>query len=258
MLFRASSHGFFARLFPSRRWDSSKSDNDTPSQWKNPFKCSVLQLLTNFPTGCNSQVEKATGSKSGEDAQDENGDQNQDKEGRTINKTTLRLDWVLGDDPSQVAIPVSPPPRLDTPAFDIPSTVPEAPEFSLGTILEREEKPQAIATSREAMVGTWPRMRRLIYGACETPERNVSMESFISASTSNGLDSAVSKSSSEALDSSNISKSSKETVTQGTQTECSMVTAHETEQKGRWMDATMWLLSSVGSGPQNQPLAHLG
>ena len=153
---------------------------------------------------------------------------------RAINRATLRLDWVLGDDPSQVAIPGSPPPRAGTPVFDIPSTVPELPEFGLGTIQEQDEAPSARSrvTTAQPIIGTWPRVRRLFSdgGARENPERNISLESFISGSTSNGIDSG--KSSSETIES-NFPRRAQQTVTQGTQTESSTMTVHATVQEGR-------------------------
>lgn len=172
-------------------------------------------LRSVFPTACHGEIEHVTDSRLGD--QDGNAGDNEGKDDLAINRVTAKLDWVLGDDPSQVAIPGSPSPRNDKPAFEIPSTVQEAPEFMLATNLW---KPGEVTPNRPT-IATWPRLRRLFDGR-NTPERNMSIESFISGSTSNGLYSGVTKSSSETLDS-NLPKCSKSTVTQGTQTECDVI-----------------------------------
>ena len=191
----------------------------------------LLTLFVSFPTVCNGAIEQTTNSRLADGAQDENGANIEGEEALAINRVTLKLDWVFGDDPSQVAIPGSPPAKNDTPAFDIPSTVPEAPEFSLGTALEEVEAPPRKSTRRKSIMGTWPRMRRL-FDSGETGGRNTSIESFMSGSTSNGLDSGVFKSSNETLES-NLDRVSKRTATQGTQTECSMMTDKPTVLEGR-------------------------
>ena len=190
----------------------------------------LLTLFAFFPTVCNGEVEQTTNSRLADGAQDENGGNIQGGEALAINRATLKLDWVFGDDPSQVAIPGSPPAKNDTPAFDIPSTVQEAPEFSLGTTLEEVEAPPRKSPRRKSIMGTWPRMRRL-FDSSETGGRNTSIESFMSGSSSNGLDSGMFKSSNETLES-NLARISKRTATQGTQTECSMMD-QATVLKGR-------------------------
>ena len=127
---------------------------------------------------------------------------------------------MLGDDPSQVAIPGCPSPRGEIP-LDIPSTVPEAPEFALGSILENEEAPSAGETLRPLKIGTWPRMR---HGSCQRSDVDTSL-----GSTSTGLDSGTSKTSVDTLESSFPRNS----FTQGTQTECSMMMVNATAQEGR-------------------------
>lgn len=129
---------------------------------------------------------------------------------------------MLGDDPSQVLIPGSPTPRADIP-LDIPSTVQEGPEFSLGDNLESERAPSAKKISGKPRTGTWPRMRRLLYSGWYDSGFNTSRESFISGSTSNGLNMGTSKSSTETLES-YLPRSLPQTLTQGTQTECGMLT----------------------------------
>ena len=162
--------------------------------------------------------------------QDKNSDQGQDREDHVNKNLTLKLDWVLGDDPSQVAIPCSPPPRVDMP-LDIPSTVPEVPEFALGSILENEEASSARETLRRPKIGTWPRMRRLLYSGFQSSEVE-------STGIDNGHD--ASKTSVDTLES-GLPRSS---LTQGTQTECSMAVVNATAQEGRLIETLLRLVSS--------------
>ena len=108
----------------------------------------------------------------------------------------------------------------------------EGPECSLGENLESEQAPSARKISGKPRIGTWPRMRRLLYSGWYDSGFNTSRESFISGSTSNGLNSGTSKSSTETLES-NLPRSLPQTLTQGTQTECSMLTVLDvTVQEG--------------------------
>lgn len=121
---------------------------------------------------------------------------------------------MLGDDPSQVPIPGSPTQREGI-HLDIPSTVLEGPEISLGDNLESERAPSAKEISGKPRIGTWPRMRRLLYSGWYDSGFNTSRESFISQSTSNGLNSGASKSSTETLER-NLPRSLPQTLKQGT------------------------------------------
>ena len=85
----------------------------------------LLALLASFPTVCSGEIDQTANSRVADGVQDENGANKEGAEAFAINRATLKLNWVFGDDPSQVAIPGSPPAKNDTPAFDIPSTVPE-------------------------------------------------------------------------------------------------------------------------------------
>ena len=86
-------------------------------------------------------------------------DEAQAKTEREINKATLKLDWILGDDPSQIVIPGSPP-EVDTPAFFTAGDPAETAHVVLETIEEWEEAAPAPRSERISSVGTWPRMRQ--------------------------------------------------------------------------------------------------
>ena len=133
-------------------------------------------------------------SASGDSVEGEEGCGAQVKTKREINKATLKLDWVLGDDPSQVVIPGSPP-GLDTPAFFTSGDPAETGHVVLETIAEQEEEAPARGIRRISNVGTWPRMRQPSNNRPPiTADLGISVDSIISASTSNGVDSGVYKS----------------------------------------------------------------
>ena len=175
-------------------------------------------------------------SESGDGAQQEDGSQAQDGKSRAIHKATLKLDWILGDDPSQIVIPGSPP-AMDRPAFFADGEPVEMGHVVLETIEEKDEMAPAKETQRHPSVATWPRIRQIFNN--RRPIADFSGSEF-SGSTSNGLDSGASKSGSVetalsvvTTDGSLPKISDQETVDKGTQTDCSIVEVHTSVEEGR-------------------------
>ena len=158
----------------------------------------------------------------------------QAKTNREINKATLRLDWILGDDPSQIVIPGSPP-GVDTPAFFTGGDPAETAHVALETIEEREEAAPALDIQRISNVGTWPRMRQ--------PTNNrPPITADLAMSVESVMDSGVHKcGSSETVLSSVTTESALRKITEqamtnldkGTQTDFNVVQVHATVQEGR-------------------------
>ena len=73
----------------------------------------------------------------------------------------MKLDWVLGDDPSQVEIPKSPP-ATDKPSFEIPSTLEEEKEEMELPTIEEKENTFFPNLSRKVVHGTWPRTKQTL------------------------------------------------------------------------------------------------
>lgn len=182
-------------------------------------------------------------SESADPAQEGEGAESQVRKNRAINKATLKLDWVLGDDPSQIVIPGSPPP-VDAPVFFAGGDPVETVHVVLETIVEKEEAAPAPArvTSRHPKVATWPRVRQILNNRHPIADFASYSSSDFSGSTSNELNSGVSKSesvetglSSLTIDSTlpKISEQAMMNVDKGTQTDCNIVEVHATLQEGR-------------------------
>ena len=172
---------------------------------------------------------------SGESVDDEEGSHAQAKTKREINKATLKLDWVFGDDPSQVVIPGSPP-GVDTPAFFTAGDPAGTDHAVLETIKEQEETAPARRIQRISSLGTWPRMRQPTDNRPPiTADLAISFESVLgsgvykSDSTETGLSSETTESAlpkvSEQAMMTNLEK--------GTQTDFNIVQVHATAQEGR-------------------------
>lgn len=172
---------------------------------------------------------------SGDSVDGEEGSQAQAKTKREINRATLKLDWVLGDDPSQVVIPGSPP-GVDTPAFFTAGDPAGTDHVVLETIEEQEEAVPARAIQRISSVGTWPRMRQPTHNRPPiTADLAISVESVVDSgvykcgSTETGLSSVTTESAlpkvSEQAIMTNLDK--------GTQTDFNVVQVHATVQEGR-------------------------
>lgn len=146
------------------------------------------------------------------------------------------MDWILGDDPSQVVIPGSPPLRVDTPACGIHPDSVEIGHIALETIEEQEETMSIRATQKISSVNTWPRMRQTLRDRPPIEDIAASINSVFS-----GVDSGVYKSGSEAglstaTKDSILPKISQHPLTKlekGTQTEFSAVEVHGTVKGGR-------------------------
>jgi len=95
----------------------------------------------------------------GDSVDGEEGFEAQAKTKREINRATLKLDWVLGDDPSQVVIPGSLP-GVDTPPFFTAGDPAGTDQVVLETIKEQDEAAPEKGIQRISSVGTWPRMRQ--------------------------------------------------------------------------------------------------
>ncbi len=184
----------------------------------------------------------ASKSESGDPAQEgEGAETGQARKNRAINKATLKLDWVLGDDPSHIVIPGSPP-AVDAPVFFAAGDSVETGHVVLETIAEKEETAPARVTPRNSRVATWPRVRQILNDRHPIADFTNYSSSDFSGSTSNGLDSGVSKSASVetglstvTTDSSlpKISEKATTNVDKGTQTDCNMVDVHVSPQEGR-------------------------
>lgn len=164
----------------------------------------------------------------------------QAKTNREINKATLRLDWILGDDPSQIVIPGSPP-GVDTPAFFTAAGDPaETAHVVLETIEEREEAAPQLKIQKISGVGTWPRMRQ--------PTNNrPPITADLAMSVESVMDSGVYKcGSSETVLSSvttenalpKISEQAMTNLDKGTQTDFNVLQVHATVQEGRIRNIT--------------------
>lgn len=169
---------------------------------------------------------------SGESVDDEEGSQGQAKTKREINKATLKLDWVFGDDPSQVVIPGSPP-GVDTPAF---FTAGDTDHVVLETIEEQEEAAPATRIQRISSVGTWPRMRQPTNNRPPiTADLAISFESILdsgvykSGSTETGLSSETTESALPKVSEQAMMTS----LEKGTQTDFNIVQVHATVQEGK-------------------------
>lgn len=156
------------------------------------------------------------------------------KTNREINKATLRLDWILGDDPSQIVIPGSPP-GVDTPPFFTAGDPAETAHVVLETIEEREEAAPALDIQRISSVGTWPRMRQPTNNRPPiTADLAISVESVIDSgvykcgSSETVLSSVTTES---ALP--KISEQAMTNLDKGTQTDFNVVQVHATVQEGR-------------------------
>ena len=167
-----------------------------------------------------------------ESVDDEEGSQGQAKTKREINKATLKLDWVFGDDPSQVVIPGSPP-GVDTPAF---FTAGDTDHVVLDTIEEQEEDAPARTIQRISSVGTWPRMRQPTNNRPPiTADLAISFESILdsgvykSGSTETGLSSETTESALPKVSEQAMMTS----LEKGTQTDFNVVQVHATVQEGK-------------------------
>lgn len=197
----------------------------------------VILVLTLLSTACRFCQTGPNMSKSisGDSVDGEEGSQAQAKTKREINRATLKLDWVLGDDPSQVVIPGSPP-GVDTPAFFTAGDPAGTDHVVLETIEEQEEAVPARAIQRISSVGTWPRMRQPTHNRPPiTGDLAISVESVVDSgvykcgSTETGLSSVTAESAlpkvSEQAIMTNLDK--------GTQTDFNVVEVHATVQEGR-------------------------
>ena len=177
---------------------------------------------------------------SGDSVEGEEGIDAQAKTKRRINKATLKLDWVLGDDPSQVVIPGSPP-GVDTPAFFTTGDPAGTDHIAMETIEEQEETAPARRMQRLSSVGTWPRMRQP--GNTRPP-----ITADLAISVESVVDSGVYKSgSAETVLSSVITESALPKVSKqalmtnlekGTQTDFNVVQVDATVQEGRKTNIT--------------------
>ena len=195
----------------------------------------VTVVLTLLSTACRFWQTGPSVSVSGESVDDEGGSQGQVKAKREINKATLKLDWIFGDDPSQVVIPGSPP-GVDTPAFFTAGDSAETDHVVLETIEEQEEAAPTRRIQRISSIGTWPRMRQPTDNRPPiTGDLAISFESVVdsgvykSGSTETGLSSETTGSVlpkvSEQAMMTNLEK--------GTQTDFNIVQVHATVQEGR-------------------------
>ena len=163
----------------------------------------------------------------------------QAKTNREINKATLRLDWILGDDPSQIVIPGSPP-GVDTAAFFTGGDPAETAHVALETIEEREEAAPALDIQRISNVGTWPRMRQPTNNRPPiTADLAMSVESVMDSggyhcgSSETVLSSVTTES---ALP--KITEQAMTNLDKGTQTDFNVVQVHATVQEGRIRNIT--------------------
>ena len=195
----------------------------------------VTVVLTLLSTACKFWQTGPSVSVSGESVDDEGGSQGQAKAKREIYKATLKLDWIFGDDPSQVVIPGSPP-GVDTPAFFTAGDPVETDHVVLETIEEQEEAAPTRRIQRISSVGTWPRMRQPTDNRPPiTGDLAISFESVVdsgvykSGSTETGLSlettGSVLPKVSEQATMTNLEK--------GTQTDFNIVQVHATVQEGR-------------------------
>ena len=198
------------------------------------------RLFTSVLRYCNTG-EYISKSASAEGAENVDGLDDEKKNKRAIDKTTLKLDWILGDDPSQVVIPGSPTLRVDTPASAVPPDSIEVPLMALETIAEQDETIPRRAARKGTSVNTWPRMRQTPNDRRVPENLAASKDSVFSGSSLNGVDIGVHQSgfetglSTETRDNimPKISKHTVKNVEIGTQTEFSRVDVHETVKEGR-------------------------
>ncbi|RMX60140.1 hypothetical protein pdam_00010124 [Pocillopora damicornis] len=197
-----------------------------------PLDKTPVLLFTQY---CNTG-EYISKSASAEGAENVDGLDDEKKNKRAIDKTTLKLDWILGDDPSQVVIPGSPTLRVDTPASAVPPDSIEVPLMALETIAEQDETIPRRAARKGTSVNTWPRMRQTPNDRRVPENLAASKDSVFSGSSLNGVDIGVHQSgfetglSTETVDNimPKISKHTVKNVEIGTQTEFSRVDVHET------------------------------
>jgi len=172
---------------------------------------------------------------SGDSVNDEEGSQGQAKTKRDINRATLKLDWVLGDDPSQVVIPGSPP-GVDTPPFFTAGEPAATDHVVLETIEEREEAAPEQGVQRVSSVGTWPRMRQSAHNRPQIPaDLTISVESVLDSgvykcgSSETGLSSVTTE-----IDLPKVPEQAMmSNLDKGTQTDFSIVQVDATVQEGR-------------------------
>ncbi|XP_027040880.1 nociceptin receptor-like [Pocillopora damicornis] len=203
------------------------------------FRMEIRKLLSVLRY-CNTG-EYISKSASAEGAENVDGLDDEKKNKRAIDKTTLKLDWILGDDPSQVVIPGSPTLRVDTPASAVPPDSIEVPLMALETIAEQDETIPRRAARKGTSVNTWPRMRQTPNDRRVPENLAASKDSVFSGSSLNGVDIGVHQSgfetglSTETVDNimPKISKHTVKNVEIGTQTEFSRVDVHETVKEGR-------------------------
>ena len=186
-------------------------------------------------TACRFCQTGPTVSVSGESVDDEEGSQAQAKAKRAINKATLKLDWVFGDDPSQVVIPGSPP-GVDTPAFFTAGDPAGTDHAVLETIEEQEEAAPPRRIQRISSVGTWPRMRQPTDNRPTIPaDLAISFESVVdsgvykSGSTETGLSSETTESALPKV----CKQAMMTNLEKGTQTDFNIVHVNATVQEGR-------------------------